>query len=66
MGGVDVLVNNAAYAYRAEIGVLDTDAMRKMFDTNVFGMVDVTNRVVPLMKEHGQRAISLISRQPRE
>jgi 3-oxoacyl-[acyl-carrier protein] reductase len=50
MGGLDVLVNNAGYAYRAEIGALDVDAMKKMFDTNVFGLVDITNRVVPLMK----------------
>jgi 3-oxoacyl-[acyl-carrier protein] reductase len=50
MGGVDVLINNAAYAYRAEIGALDVDKMKQMFDTNVFGLVDLTNRVVPLMK----------------
>jgi 3-oxoacyl-[acyl-carrier protein] reductase len=50
MGGVDVLVNNAAYAYRAEIGALDVEQMKTMFDTNVFGLVDLTNRVVPLMK----------------
>jgi 3-oxoacyl-[acyl-carrier protein] reductase len=54
MGGVDVLINNAGYAYRAEIGALDLDAMRKMFDTNVFGLVDITNRIVPLMKAQGQ------------
>ncbi len=54
MGGIDVLINNAAYAYRAEIGALDIDAMRRMFDTNVFGLVDITNRVVPLMKSQGQ------------
>lgn len=53
MGGVDVLVNNAGYAYRAEIGTLDVDAMKKMFETNVFGLVDLTNRVVPLMKARG-------------
>ncbi len=50
MGGVDVLINNAGYAYRAEIGAVNLDAMRAMFDTNVFGMVDITNRVVPGMK----------------
>jgi len=49
-GGVDVLINNAAYAYRGEIGALDVAAMKAMFDTNVFGLVDITNRVVPLMK----------------
>jgi 3-oxoacyl-[acyl-carrier protein] reductase len=50
MGGVDVLVNNAAYAYRGEIGALDVGQMRQMFETNVFGLVDITNRVVPQMK----------------
>src|SRR5690349_21364082 len=50
MGGIDVLVNNAGYAYRAEIGALDVAAMRTMFETNVFGLVDITNRIVPLMK----------------
>jgi 3-oxoacyl-[acyl-carrier protein] reductase len=54
MGGVDVLVNNAGYAYRAEIGALDVGAMRAMFETNVFGLVDITNRVVPLMDAQGQ------------
>ena len=53
MGGIDVLVNNAGYAYRGEIGALDMDAMRRMFETNVFGLVDITNRVVPLMKARG-------------
>jgi 3-oxoacyl-[acyl-carrier protein] reductase len=53
MGGVDVLINNAGYAYRAEIGSLDLDEMRREFDTNVFGLVDITNRAVPLMKAHG-------------
>ena len=51
MGGVDVLVNNAGYAYRGEIGELDVEAMRRMFAVNVFGLVDITNRVVPMMKE---------------
>ena len=54
MGGVDVLVNNAAYAYRAEIGALDVEQMKRMFDTNVFGLVDLTNRIVPMMKARGQ------------
>jgi 3-oxoacyl-[acyl-carrier protein] reductase len=53
MGGVDVLVNNAAYGYRAEIGALDVEQMKTMFDTNVFGLVDLTNRIVPQMKARG-------------
>ena len=58
MGGVDVLVNNAGYAYRAEIGAMDVDQMKRMFDTNVFGLVDLTNRVVPLMKAQGEATSS--------
>ena len=53
MGGIDVLVNNAGYGYMAEIGEVDMDAMKTMFDTNVFGLVELTNRVVPLMKTEG-------------
>lgn len=50
MGGVDVLINNAGVGYSAEIGALDMGRMRQLFGTNVFGMVDLTNRVVPMMK----------------
>ena len=53
MGGIDVLVNNAGYGYMATIGEVDMQAMRHMFDTNVFGLVDLTNRVVPHMKAQG-------------
>ncbi len=49
MGGIDVLINNAGTGYSAEIGALDIDKMRQLFGINVFGMVDLTNRVVPLM-----------------
>ena len=50
MGGIDVLINNAGVGYSAEIGSIDMQNMRSLFGTNVFGMVDLTNRVVPLMK----------------
>lgn len=53
MGGIDVLINNAGYGYFAEIGELDLSKMKAQFDTNVFGLVDLTNRVVPEMKERG-------------
>lgn len=55
LGGIDVLINNAACGYDAALGEIDLDQMRRLFDTNVFGLVDVTNRVTPLMKrqQHG-------------
>jgi 3-oxoacyl-[acyl-carrier protein] reductase len=51
MGGIDVLVNNAAFGYAADIGDLDMAALKTLFSTNVFGMVDITNHVVRLMKK---------------
>ena len=50
MGGIDVLVNNAGVGYLAEIGALDMARMRALFDINVFGLVDLTNRVAPMLK----------------
>jgi len=51
MGGIDVLINNAGYGYGAELGEIDLPQMRAMFETNVFGLVDLTNRVAPLLKD---------------
>ena len=53
MGGIDVLVNNAGVGYLAEVGDIDMDRMRALFDINVFGLVDLTNRVAPLLKAQG-------------
>ena len=53
MGGIDVLINNAAMGHVAEIGSIDMAAMRNLFAINVFGAVDLTNRVVPHMKAQG-------------
>jgi 3-oxoacyl-[acyl-carrier protein] reductase len=54
LGRVDVLVNNAGYAYRANIGEIDMAVMKAVFETNVFGLVDLTNRIVPGMKARGE------------
>ena len=54
MRGIDVLINNAAFGYSAEIGAIDMAAMRTLFATNVFGVVDLTNRVAPLMKAQAE------------
>ena len=33
MGGVDVLIDDAAYDYRADIGALDLARIKDMFET---------------------------------
>ncbi len=54
MGGIDVLINNAAIGYGAPIGEIDMKKLMELFDVNIFGLVDLTNRVVPVMKAEGR------------
>ncbi|CAG90108.2 DEHA2G02684p [Debaryomyces hansenii CBS767] len=49
---VDVLVNNAGLALgRDEVGTIDTDDMLSMFQTNVLGLITITQAVLPIMKK---------------
>lgn len=61
MGGLDILVNNAGVGYANPLGSIDMDRMRALFDINVFGLVDLTNRVVPLLKAQQRGYIFNIS-----
>jgi NAD(P)-dependent dehydrogenase (short-subunit alcohol dehydrogenase family) len=49
-GHVDVLVNNAGYGYLAAIEEGEDAEVRALFDTNVYGLVDVTKAVLPGMR----------------
>ncbi|MBO9125646.1 MULTISPECIES: oxidoreductase [unclassified Rhizobium] len=49
-GGIDVLVNNAGYGYLAAIEEGDDQEIRDQFETNVFGLIAVTKRVLPGMR----------------
>lgn len=49
-GRIDVLVNNAGYGYVAAVEEGEDDEVRKLFDTNVFGLADVTKAVLPGMR----------------
>ncbi|WEB38034.1 oxidoreductase [Streptomyces yunnanensis] len=49
-GRIDVLVNNAGYGYLAAIEEGEDDEVRALFDTNVFGLVNVTTAVLPAMR----------------
>ena len=50
-GRVDVLVNNAGYGYLAAIEEGEEAGIRAQFETNVFGLVALTQRVLPGMRE---------------
>ena len=53
VGPVDVLVNNAAYALLGPVEELDLDAFRREMETNLFGLVRLTQLVLPGMRERG-------------
>ncbi|MDZ7886082.1 MAG: oxidoreductase [Mycobacterium sp.] len=49
-GGLDVLVNNAGYGYMSAVEEGDDAEVRKLFDTNYFGVVDTVKAVLPAMR----------------
>jgi len=60
-GPVDVLINNAGLARGIErIAEADGRAWREMLETNVFGVLNVTRRVLPSMLERGSGHVVMI------
>ena len=60
-GGIDVLVNNAGNGYLAAIEEGEDDQVRKLFDVNYFGVVDMIKAVLPGMRARGSGHIVNIS-----
>jgi NAD(P)-dependent dehydrogenase (short-subunit alcohol dehydrogenase family) len=49
-GAVGVLVNNAGYSQSGAIESVSLDAVRRQFETNIFGLVRLTQMVLPRMR----------------
>ncbi len=49
-GTIDVLVNNAGYGYRSAIEEGEVEAVQTLFNTNVFGPVELIKAVLPGMR----------------
>lgn len=56
-GTMDALFNNGAYACPGANEDLPTDALRAIFETNVFGWHELTRRVIPVMRAQGHGRI---------
>jgi NAD(P)-dependent dehydrogenase (short-subunit alcohol dehydrogenase family) len=60
-GGVDALVNNAGYGYRAAVEEGDDADVRTLFETHFFGTVAMIKAVLPGMRARRRGAIVNIS-----
>ena len=60
-GKIDVLVNNAGFGISGAVEFTKTEDVKRLFDTNFFGMVNMNRAVVPVMREAGQGRIVNIS-----
>lgn len=49
-GRLDLLVNNAGIAFPAPLEAADPQHVRKQFDVNVLGLVEVTRQALPLLR----------------
>ncbi|WP_072395518.1 SDR family oxidoreductase [Hyphomicrobium sp. CS1GBMeth3] len=56
-GGIDVLVNNAGYGLLGPFEAQTDEQIRRQFETNVFGVMNVTRAVLPHMRERKQGRI---------
>ena len=52
-GNLTALFNNGAYALPGALEDVPVEAMRQIFETNVFGWHHLTRRVIPTMKKQG-------------
>jgi NAD(P)-dependent dehydrogenase (short-subunit alcohol dehydrogenase family) len=60
-GGIYGVINNAGIGLRGYFEDLDDAEIRRMFDANVFGLMEVTRAVLPYMRRARRGRVLLIS-----
>lgn len=60
-GRIDLLVNNAGYGLTGAFEDIGMDEIKSLYETNVFGVIRVTQAVLPIMRKQGSGRIINIS-----
>lgn len=60
-GRLDALFNNGGFGQVGAVEDLSRDALREQFETNLFGWVELTNRLIPVMRQQGHGRIVMNS-----
>ncbi len=60
-GGLDALFNNGGFGQTGAVEDLSRQALREQFETNLFGWVELTNLVIPVMRRQGHGRIVMNS-----
>ncbi len=60
-GKLGAVVNNAGFGMPGAIEDLSRDAMRYQFEVNLFGLQELTNRLIPVFREQGYGRIVNVS-----
>ena len=59
--GIDLLVNNAGYGLTGAFEDIGIDEIKALYETNLFGVIRVTQGVLPIMRKQGSGRIINIS-----
>lgn len=60
-GRIEALVNNGAFAIPGATEDLPRAALRSIFETNLFGQLDLTNRLLPAMRANRHGRVVMVS-----
>ncbi|MFT4053786.1 MAG: oxidoreductase [Novosphingobium sp.] len=60
-GGIDILVNNAGYGLFGAIEEGTAEEYRPMFEVNLFGLIETTRAVLPVLRRNGGTIVNMSS-----
>lgn len=58
---IDILINNAGYGQAGALEDVPREALIQQFNTNVFGLMELTRLIIPLMRKQGHGRIINVS-----